>query len=136
MKQLKTISIIIAILTLIGAGYIWFFIWNKSETNVADSKGIPVEAVGLFQSYVSNEQKANTNYLEKILEVSGEVNTVSTNAEGFLVVLLKTNDPMFGINCTMEQKDVVIKEGETVTLKGICTGYLTDVVLIRCYKTK
>jgi hypothetical protein len=43
---------------------------------------------------------------------------------------------MFGINCTMEEKDGNIKEGDEVVLKGICTGYLTDVVLIRCYKIK
>jgi len=24
------------------------------------------------------------------------------------------------------------KKGEKVTLKGICTGYLSDVVLVRC----
>jgi uncharacterized protein (UPF0333 family) len=136
MKQFKTIFLAVVILAAIAVGYVWFFIWNKPQSNVAQAKGIPVEAALLFQSYSTNEQQANATYLEKIVEVKGEVKTVSANAEGFMVVLLKANDPMFGINCTLEQKDVVIKEGETVTLKGICTGYLTDVVLIRCYKVK
>lgn len=136
MKQMKIILLAVVILAAIAAGYVWLFIWNKPQTNVEQAKGIQVEAKLLFQSYSSNEQQANATYLEKIVEVTGEVTTVSTNAEGFMVVLLKADDPMFGINCTLEQKDVVIKEGETVTLKGICTGYLTDVVLIRCYKVK
>jgi tRNA_anti-like len=48
-------------------------------------------------------------------------------------VLLKTDDLMFGVNCTMED-DAQVKTGEQISIKGICTGYLTDVVLIRCYK--
>lgn len=122
------------ILLIAVALYVWCFIWNKPQLNVAAAGGIKVAAVALFNAYSSNEQSANANYLEKILEVSGEVTSVTRNTEGFTVVLLKTDDPMFGINCTLEQKDVTLKEGDTVTLKGICTGYLTDVVLIRCYK--
>ncbi len=134
MKRFRMLLIAVVILIIAAALYVWFFIWNKPQLNIADAKGIKVEAAALFNAYSSNEQSANTNYLEKILEVSGEVTSVTQNAEGFTVVLLKTDDPMFGINCTLEQKDVRVKEGDTVTLKGICTGYLTDVVLIRCYK--
>lgn len=133
MKRFRIFLLVAVILLIAAALYVWFFIWNKSQLNVADAKGIKVEAAALFNAYSSNEKSANTNYLEKILEVSGEVTSVTQNAEGFTVVLLKTDDPMFGINCTLEQKDVIVKEGDTVTLKGICTGYLTDVVLIRCY---
>lgn len=132
MKQFKTVLLALIILAALAAGYVWLFIWNKPQINVEQAKGIQVEAKLLFQSYSSNEQQANATYLEKIVEVTGEVKTVTSNAEGFSVVLLKTEDPVFGINCTLEQKDVVIKEGETVTLKGICTGYLTDVVVIKC----
>jgi hypothetical protein len=136
MKQMKIILLAVVILAAIAAGYVWLFIWNKPQTNVEQAKGIQVEAKVLFQSYSSNEQQANAAYLEKIVEVTGEVKTVTRNAEGFMVVLLKTDDPMFGINCTLEQNEVVMKEGETVTLKGICTGYLTDVVVIRCIVIK
>lgn len=136
MKQLKTIFLAVVLLAVIAIGYVWFFIWNKPQTNVEQAKGIQVEAKLLFQSYRTNEQQANATYLEKIVEVTGEVKSVSTNTEGFTVVLLKAEDPMFGINCTIEQKGVIVNEGETITLKGICTGYLTDVVLIRCYQVK
>jgi Flp pilus assembly protein CpaB len=136
MKQMKIILLAVVILAAIAAGYVWLFIWNKPQTNVEQAKGIQVEAKLLFQAYSSNEQQANAAYLEKIVEVTGEVKTVTRNAEGFMVVLLKTDDPMFGINCTLEQNEVVMKEGETVTLKGICTGYLTDVVVIRCIVIK
>jgi tRNA_anti-like len=135
MKSFKTIALVFIILAVAVAAYGWFFLWNKPKTNVAKADGVKIEAAALFTEYSNNEQAANTKYLEKILEVSGEVTSVTKNAEGFTVVLLKTDDLMFGVNCTLEQKDVLVKKGDKVTLKGICTGYLTDVVLIRCYKT-
>jgi tRNA_anti-like len=136
MKRLKTILLILSLFAAIAAAYAWFFVWNKPQTNVEKSKGIPVSATVLFQAYTVDEQLANKTYLEEIVEVTGEVKTISINGEGFTVVVLKTDDPMFGINCTVEEKKSTMKEGETVTLKGICTGYLTDVVLIRCHRIK
>ncbi len=133
MKYWKIIVLLLVILLAAISAYVWFFEWNKPQTNVAKAEGIKVEAAVLFNTYSTNEQAANKTYLEKVTEVTGEVMNVTKNAEGLTVVLLKTDDPMFGINCTIEQKDITVKEGDKVTLKGICTGYLTDVVLIRCY---
>ena len=134
MKSFKTIVLFFTILAVAAAAYGWFFLWNKPQVSVIKTEGIKIEAATLFDEYSSNEQAANKKYLEKILEVSGEVTSVTKNAEGLTVVLLQTSDPMFGINCTIEQKDAQVKEGDKIILKGICTGYLTDVVLIRCYK--
>jgi hypothetical protein len=113
--------------------YAWLFVWNKPEQNIKKSPAIAITANNLFLNYSSDEKNANLKFIDKIIEVTGEVNEVTKNNEGLDVVLMKTDDPMFGVNCTMEEKNTAIKSGTTVTLKGICTGYLTDVVLIRCY---
>jgi hypothetical protein len=128
------ISIVLLLLAVIAAGvFVWFFYWNKPQTNIKDSGSVSVSANELFSKYNTNEQEANRFYIDKVVSVTGEVSSLTKNSEGKTVVMLKTNDPMFGVNCTMEQ-EAAIKPGETLTLKGICTGYLTDVVLIRCYK--
>jgi hypothetical protein len=133
---MKKIALVTLVLLLAVAAYVWFFVWNKPQTNIAGANALKTEAVTLFNEYSTNEQAANTKYLEKVLEVSGKVTSVTKNAEGLAVVLLQSDDPLFGINCTIEQKNVQVKQGEEVVLKGLCTGYLTDVVLIRCYKVK
>ncbi|MFN0083417.1 MAG: OB-fold protein [Ferruginibacter sp.] len=132
---MKRILIVILIFAIGASAYTWFFVWNKPQLNVKNADAVKTEAAALFAAYSTNEKAANANYIDKIVEVSGEAGTVSKNAEGLDVVFLKSNDPMFGIICTMEEKNTQIKAGDKVTLKGICTGYLTDVVLIRCYKT-
>jgi tRNA_anti-like len=133
MKKFK-IPIVLLLLAVIAGGiFAWFFYWNKPQQNIKDASSVAVSANELFTNYSTNEQKANQSYIDKIVAVTGEVSSLTKNSEGKTVVMLKTNDPVFGVNCTMEQ-DAVMKTGETITLKGICTGYLTDVVVIRCYK--
>jgi hypothetical protein len=136
MKLIKPIAIVTLFLVLITALYVWFFIWNKPQTNIKNATAIKTEARELFTQYTANEKTANANYIDKILEVTGTAGTVSKNAEGLDVVFLLSGDPMFGVICTMEEQNTGIKTGDVVTLKGICTGFLTDVVLIRCYKIK
>lgn len=133
MKKIRIILLLIVVFSIFGSAYAWFFVWNKPKQDVKDAKAIQVTASQLFGEYNTNEKSANTNYIDKVVAVTGVVGTVSKNAEGKTVVLLKTEDLMFGVNCTLEEA-ADIKAGEQVTLKGICTGYLTDVVLIRCYK--
>lgn len=47
------------------------------------------------------------------------------------IVALETENPMFGIRCTMVGPTINAKPGDSVTIKGICTGYLSDVVIIK-----
>ena len=103
MKKIRVIIILIVVFSLMGSAYAWFFIWNKPKQDVKDAASIPVSATVIFNDYSTNEKSANTKYIDKIVEVTGEVNNVSKNAEGKTVLLLKTDDLMFGVNCTMEE---------------------------------
>ena len=135
-KRTLLLGLLLPAVLLALAIYVWFFVWNKPALNIEKAKAITIEASALFDEYSANEKAANAKYIDKVLEVSGEVTNVSKNAEGLTVIMLKTNDLMFGVNCTMEEKEVECKAGDKLTLKGICTGYLTDVVLIRCHRVK
>lgn len=133
MTRFKLIFPFLLVIVLIVASYVWVFYWNKPQQNIKNAKAISIQATELFNEYSTAERTTNDKYIDKIIEVSGEVVLVSKNNEGKQVILLKTNDPMFGINCTMEEV-ANVKEGDLVKIKGICTGYLTDVVVIRCIK--
>lgn len=130
---MKAILISLLFVALLGSAYAWFFVWNKPQQNIKQASAISINATDLFNAYSLNEAEANKTYINKVVAVTGEVSNVGTNNEGKTVVLLKSDDLMFGVNCTLEVA-APIKNGETITLKGLCTGFLTDVVLIRCYK--
>jgi exopolysaccharide biosynthesis protein len=128
MTRFKLIFSLLLVILLMIVSYVWMFYWNKPQQNIKNAKAISITATELFNEYSTADK-----YIDKIIEVTGEVLSTSKNNEGKQVILLKTDDPMFGINCTMEE-EATVKEGEAVTIKGICTGYLTDVVIIRCIK--
>ena len=108
--------------------YAWY-IWNKPARDVTNEEGIQISAVAIFDSFSNNEQAAKASFLNKAIEVTGTVSSVKKNQAGETVLYLKSNDPVFGVNCTFKQDPGVIEKGSTITFKGICTGYLSDVVL-------
>jgi hypothetical protein len=115
-----------SIVALIFAGY---RIYNKEHRSVEDERSIKISADQLFNSFETDEIIANQKYLDKVLEVRGVISDVITNQSGESVLLLKTYNPLYGISCTMKNSAKNIQRGMPVTIKGICTGYLSDVVI-------
>ena len=130
MKFKKMLIILITVIILTGLS-IAYYQYNRPVENVADLKAQPVTAVELFKDFTSNEPLANNSYLNKPLQVSGSVLEVKKNQNSQPQIILDSGDPMFGIACTMDQLKKDIKPGDHVTIKGICTGYLNDVVIIK-----
>lgn len=124
----KIVLIIVALIILAGLCYA-YYVWNKPARDVSKEKGIHITAVAIFDSFSNNEQSANSHYLNKAIEVTGTVSNVKKNQAGETVVYLQSDDPVFGVNCTFKQDPGVIQKGSTITFKGVCTGYLSDVIL-------
>jgi len=127
-KTRKLVVRSIIFIAVIALGYA-VYIWNKPARNVAREDAIKISAVAIFDSFNNDETSANKLFLNKAIEVTGMVNAVKKNQAGQTVVLLKSNDPMFGVNCTFKKDPGTINTNSTITFKGICTGYLSDVVL-------
>lgn len=123
----------LVVLGLFGA----YFMYNKPHKNMESAKAdLSVSAEELFTEYETDEARANEKYLEKIVVVKGQVKDYSTNEEGHISLTLQSNSEMFGVICELDNlTDHARTEfaiGETVSIKGICTGMLMDVVLVRC----
>jgi hypothetical protein len=103
-----------------------YFVYTREHRDVSSEKGIRVTAQKLFEAFTADETKANALYLDKAIEITGEVVNVSTNQDGNIVVDFKTNDPFFLINCTFKSDPGALKTGDSITFKGICTGYIPD----------
>ena len=110
----------------LSAGLTVYFVYAREHRDVTAEKGIQVTAQQLFEAFVADEAKANVLYLDKAIEITGEVMNVSTNQDGQIVVDFKTNDPFFVINCTFKTDPGALKAGDNITFKGICTGYIPD----------
>lgn len=125
--------ILLAVVLIGGTGaVIGYKMINKPHRNVEAAAAIIETAVTIANEYETNEAEANKKYLDKVLEVNGTITGVTKNQKAETVIALKGTD-MSGLLCTIEGTFTKeFKVGDSITLRGICTGYLTDVILVRC----
>ncbi|MCK0160518.1 OB-fold putative lipoprotein [Allomuricauda sp. F6463D] len=131
----KIILVLVAVLIVLG-GYIALRMYNKPHVNVAESDpDLVLLSQTLLEDFESDEISANTKYLEQIIQVTGKIQKLGT-ANGNGTITLNNGDSMGSIIChlsgTENKKMVSLREGQEIMVKGICTGYLMDVILINC----
>ncbi len=93
-----------------------------------------LEAKALVESFEMHEDSANLRYLDKIVLVEGKVTTISEKEE-VTTVYLKEDEDLTGVLCSFNPGSIdtkSLKVGDKIKVKGICSGYLLDVVLNRC----
>jgi len=106
----------------------------------ADLAGVKAEvciaAPNLLNEFSQNEAQANAKYLNKVTCTRGVVKSVETDHTGSVSVTLDAGDPIANVSCELDTRHLdeaaKIHTGDTVNVTGICTGMLTDVVLVRC----
>ena len=87
-----------------------------------------MDATSLYKAFEQDEDQANKTYLDHIIEVSGIITQVDNQK-----IQLSTNS-VFGVICEMEpnSNNANLNIGDEITLRGLCTGKLMDVILTRC----
>lgn len=129
MKKLVVPLLILAAI-FIGIG---FYMYNKPVESLDNKKpDVTVTADQLVADYEANEQAANDKYLGKVVQVSGKVAQV-TSEDGKNKVVFETGNPISGVISELEDGNHAegINAGEEATVKGMCSGYLSDVILVR-----
>lgn len=136
MKKGKVILLVILILIAIGA-VIGYRMWNKPHTKVEDVAGVEVSVNELTSAFETDEAAANEKYLNKAIVVKGTVSSSETNQDGKLVIYLVGDNSSSDVQCTMRDENENAEDGNTVTVKGFCTGsslfgvLLTDCVIVQ-----
>ena len=137
---MKKLLIIFVVLAVIIGGYA-IYLYNKPVADTQDLKAeYTVSADDLFRQFENNESEANSKYLGKIVEVNGKIREFSIGDSGELNMVLASESDMFGINCGLSKgQDADYKnysEGDSIKIKGECSGISMDVVLTRCVIVK
>ncbi len=109
--------------------------FNRPLSDIQNtSPDIEITANQLVHDYQENEMKASDKYNNKIIQVTGIIKNFST-ANGNMVINLESKDDS-GVICEMipqaNKDSLKLKKGEKILIKGSCTGFLLDVVLVRC----
>jgi hypothetical protein len=129
----KKLLLLLAIVLITGT-VLFLMNWFKPHKTADDQKAVAsLTATELFNAFSADEPKANATYLNQVIEVTGVLEKIDTGETGQKIYYLATGDMLGTISCTFSKGTVMSTAvGETISLKGICDGYLTDVVLKQC----
>ena len=98
-----------------------------------------VQASDLISQFENDEHKATAQYSDKAISVRGVIGTMQVT-DTSATVFMKDRSSMTSVMCQFnnENKNEVIKfkKNDSVTIKGVCSGFLMDVVMVRCVVDK
>lgn len=94
------------------------------------------EIIDVFQG---NELEATATYTNKVIEVHGTIKDISFLNNRNTIILKSEKFKKTFVICEMSPlSNTIIKrltKGDTISLKGVCKGYLLDVILLNCIPT-
>jgi len=120
-------------------GFAWYW-YNKPREGVAlQSADVSVTALQLYEAFNNNESEADKTYLNKIVEIKGNVDDFINSGED-IILTLGLQPTGGGISCRCSPgKEVTeknITKGQEIIVKGRCTGFNVDVNLTDCVIVK
>jgi tRNA_anti-like len=97
-----------------------------------------ISAIDLYGEFQHSENTADKKWVGKVINVSGIISSVTESGNYISINLQATSDG--GVNCSILTKDLgtddKFKKGDSVNIKGKCTGFLMDVNLVDCVINK
>ncbi len=128
----KKILFAVIILAVLGGAY-GYYEYNRPVAGTEKKKAdVEISASDLLAAFEADEAAANSQYSGKVIQVNGIIGSMESKESGNKISI-QTDNPMSGVICEMEDGQDIssLNTGETVTVKGVCTGFLSDVVLVR-----
>jgi len=142
MKRKYIFLIVFAVAICIGAA-VAYRVWNKTFSDPLSGDAISITARQLFTDFNNNETEAQKKYVprklgDKKLEISGEISEIGKNEDNETYYILKTGDANFGVKCIVDKggESDNAKVGNSIVVRGFCTGYNMDVIVNRCKVVK
>ncbi|MEO5581215.1 MAG: hypothetical protein ABIR66_00870 [Saprospiraceae bacterium] len=136
--MIRRILLVLFVLALLG-GYIGYKMYNKPHQDVSAAHiVVRLTADALLTAFKENETEASIKFINKVIEVSGNI-ADSKNENSQIIIQMETTDVLSNIICTLDSTQTSSKKdfkiGDSIRIKGICSGFLSDVILDRCVVT-
>jgi len=122
----------IGLLCLVVLGI--YKIYKPHHNAEGDQAVATMPAKVLYNEFLHSENAASKKWVGKVIEVRGIISAVGEGDSYFSINL--EGAPEGGVNCSFLKKDLPpglkINKGDSITIKGKCTGFLMDVNLVDC----
>ena len=127
----KIIFILVILFAIATSFYYYTFVYSKTHHRNAQAEAsVVITADSLSAAYQADEQKANVNFLNKAVEVTGKILSIDKDQANHTTLLMGKADAFSNVSITLSStQPITQKVGETITVKGVCTGSLSDVII-------
>lgn len=122
---LKRILIGGLFLLLIGGIAIWYIFNEKFEDTSKEPSAYTVSAMDFIKEFEKNDTLANKKYAEKIIIINGRVSEMEAADTTINIKMIDTTTDAYIIFAFQQQHRKAakqLKEGDTVSIKGSCSG--------------
>jgi polyisoprenoid-binding protein YceI len=127
-KKLVIIGVLLLITAMVGFLVIKMM-YKKAERNVATENAIEVNVKDFVTLFKNFEDSANKLYLNKTIKLTGIISSKSETPDNKTNFIISVNDSLPSIDCTVDALYKSINVPDTITIKAICTGILTNINL-------
>lgn len=137
-KKSVRISLFIALFILLSGISVGLYLYNKKHKDLTKvNADYIMDAHQLVTSFMTDEKSASEKYINKVIEVTGLVTSAEFgSADSTLSLTLTGYGDNSGVICTFngitDKSQVSYKDGESLTVRGECSGVLMDVLLNNC----
>ena len=107
---------------------------DKSITK--QTSDFSLSAKDFAKEYETDQTGSDKKFIDRIIEVKGVIDEISTDQNNSTVFILRDKESSTGVLCTLSGKATgkmkKYKKGDTITIKGTCSGMLFEVVMNKC----
>jgi hypothetical protein len=135
MKTYVKVALFIVAFIAISAILAALYMFNLKHTDMSKAKpDFIITSTALQKEFEDNETTASAKYINKILEITGSISSVAKADSNNLNISLKTGSEFSSVICTLSVFGDIsgLKEGDEITIRGECSGFLMDVLLNNC----
>lgn len=110
----------------------------KASSEEAKLETIKITAAQLLKEYDENGVKADENYKDKLIEVTGIVKNIDKDILDDIYITLDDGDKysLISVQCYFSDKEketvAEIEKGSEITVIGTCDGSLINIILKKC----
>ena len=109
---------------------------DSSSSSSSEPAAIAVSANQLSSAYNANEVSADDKYKDKVLEVTGTVDSIGKDFTDTSYVTLQASGDILGVQCMFDDQYKSqlskLQKGQRIRLRGTCKGKTLNVLLADC----
>jgi hypothetical protein len=135
MKLYVKIALFAVLFIAVAAILAALYLFSMKHSDIKKARpDFLITATQLQKEFEYDETKASLKYINKILEVTGTIISVKQEENNSVNISLSTENHISSVICTCPaiSDTSVFKRGNQIIVRGICSGFLMDVLMNNC----